>query len=254
MKKKKDLEIRVREKELSRKQKAAISLAKKLGRKLAEEYPEIVDEYREGATLKEIGNKYIGSSVGLAAAYNALLILLDEKEFREIALAHKRTSGRKAGRIIGRKNYEQGRGIFSLTREKREKARRKGGRRLYKKRKGIFALTEERLSEARRNGGRLSYEQGKGIFALTREELSEAARRSVVVRGQKPYSDVFRKTDFGYMDERSYIITLRCSGYLWREITEKINRIFENNRNIKSLQNNYKRWKGKIFEPWPRSS
>jgi hypothetical protein len=98
-------------------------------------------------------------------------------------------NGRKVGKITGKKCYELGLGIFSLTKEERKIASLKGasigGRRNVELGTGIFSMTEEERKIASSKGGKLGgknggekvKELGIGIHALTTEQRSKNGKK-----------------------------------------------------------------------------
>jgi hypothetical protein len=74
------------------------------------------------------------------------------------------------GRKSGTKNYINGIGIASLTKEQL----RENGKKLYTDRKGIHAQTPEQYQELGKN----TYEKGLGCFSLTTEQRKEANKKS----------------------------------------------------------------------------
>jgi hypothetical protein len=99
---------------------------------------------------------------------------------------------RNVGRISGKKSYEEGTGMFSLTPEQKSENSKK----LYEKKLGIHSLTHEQrvelskksyaegkglakmTTEERRKIATKNYEEGRGWFSLTSEERSEICRKN----------------------------------------------------------------------------
>jgi hypothetical protein len=99
---------------------------------------------------------------------------------------------RNVGRISGKKSYEEGTGMFSLTPEQKSE----NGKKLYEKKLGIHSLTHEQrvefgkksyaegkgiakiTTEERRRIAIKNYEEGRGWFSLTSEERSEICRKN----------------------------------------------------------------------------
>jgi hypothetical protein len=152
-------------KELTREQVIAVKLAKQTGMVIAQDYPQIADNYKAGDTLRKIAKEYgflekygITEVVAINAVHCALHELVSEAELSKLKSDHQ-SQGSKTG---GKKNYEQGLGIFSLT--------------------------PEQNVEAQKKGGKNNYERGHGIFSLTPERKADVARKSVLARGLTPWS------------------------------------------------------------------
>lgn len=156
---------------LNQKQIAAINLAKRLGKKIAQDYPQIAEDYRRGSTIKKIAENY-----GFAGEYrlitgkntwnclvSALEILIPEEE--------RQVLGRQHMQMTGKKGYEESKGIFSLRVEELGEARRKGG------------LISGRIN------GREVYKEKKGIHAQSKEEKRKFGKIGILAQGRKPFSD-----------------------------------------------------------------
>jgi hypothetical protein len=89
---------------------------------------------------------------------------LNERCGRQVSLA--------VSRKVGKKLYEEGKGIHSQTIEERKKM----GQKLHKELKGIHAQTFEERSELGKRNGKKLYEEKKGIHAQTFEEKSERGK------------------------------------------------------------------------------
>jgi hypothetical protein len=76
----------------------------------------------------------------------------------------------KIGSDVGKENYILNRGVFSLTKEELQEI----GRKNYEEKNGFHAWTAEEKSEfSKRN-----YENGKGLASLTKEQLKENSKRN----------------------------------------------------------------------------
>ena len=180
-------------KKLSLEQISAIVIARRIGRKIASDYPEIADDYRRGNTINEIEEnynfreKYNGSnSVIQNSIKKALEILISNEERENLKRQHLQKSCQR--------NYERGIGIFSLSSENLKEI----GRKSYEKKKGIHAQNKEELKKNAIKAGRRLYEMGIGIHALSTEERKELSKKGVIARGHKPFSD----------EERTYFYEL----------------------------------------------
>ena len=175
----------------------AIRKAGELGKRLQEDFPEIVDKYRNGRTMPKISLEYCiqelydaSRNVALNAVRYALVgydfdgisypgLIEDDEELRNIGLEHKRESGKA--------NYERGLGVHGRTAEQKSENSRKGGEAAYEMGKGIHGRTAEQMSEHGRKGGEAAYEMGKGIHGRTAEQMSEHGRKNAMARGFVPW-------------------------------------------------------------------
>lgn len=178
----------------------AIARGIKLGRILRQDHPEIVDLYRLGYTLPKIieeldinlkyGVSYCVAWLGVRLTitghnggfkidpYDGLI--KDDERIR-IGKEHHLKNSRK----VGRRSYEEKKGVHGRTSKQHSEDGRKGGHKsgtmLYKEKRGFFARTPEQWSEDSKRGGckggRKVYEERKGIFARTAEQISEDGRK-----------------------------------------------------------------------------
>jgi hypothetical protein len=101
----------------------------------------------------------------------------EKKGIHSLSFEERSEMGKTAGKIC----YEEGKGIHAETTEQR----RKRGQKLYKDRKGIHSQTFEERSELGKRNGQKLYEEGKGIFGMTLEEKLEVSRKT----GKKHYEN-----------------------------------------------------------------
>ena len=128
--------------------------------------------------------------------YNTDKWCLNEHCGGKISLHIRRETGRK----VGKKIYEEKKGIHSLSFEERSERgkkyaqkcyeerkgihaetteeRRKRGQKLYRDKKGIHAQTFKERSELGKRNGQKLYEEGKGIFGMSSEEKSEISKKT----------------------------------------------------------------------------
>jgi len=182
---------------LTRQQVAVMRLSTRAGRQLAEEHPEIADDYRHGATHEHIAQAYrIAETYDLHSETNAMAVvrcalreLISEEERSEVANEHWQRHGQNI--------YEQGRGIHAQTPEQKAEARKAGGLRVYELGVGVCALTTEQKATAGRKGGkkggRTVYERGLGIYALTPAQKLQASKKGAMGIGRMPWSDEEKK-------------------------------------------------------------
>ena len=104
----------------------------------------------------------------------------------------------------------------------------------------LARIAEEHTDDARVR----TYKSRIGLGAMTEEALRRARMRSVIAKGNRPYTAEAKETGFGPMDERSYVIFLKAAeGYTWQEVADHVNSIFGNNRSanvLRSIHN--QRW------------
>ena len=106
---------------------------------------------------------------------------------------------------IGKKLYEEGKGLFSLTQEEKSELGRKLGTRMYEEKRGIFSLTYEEKYEI----GRKNYENGVGIFNRTDEEILKDTRKG----GKKLYEE--SKGIFSITPEERKEINKKTNSQKW---------------------------------------
>jgi hypothetical protein len=92
---------------------------------------------------------------------------------------------RKVHREVGQKLYEEGKGIFSLTKEEKIEI----GRKTYELGIGVHGLSKEELSEAGKIGGKTSYERKSGIHGLSEKEKRELGEIAGKIAGTKNYEN-----------------------------------------------------------------
>jgi hypothetical protein len=97
--------------------------------------------------------------------------------------------GKKSGKIVGKKTYELGIGIFSFTQEQMIENSRKGGtiggkitgRKTYELGIGIHGRTKDEMVESGRKLGKMygnhNYELGIGIHGRTKEKRTEDCKK-----------------------------------------------------------------------------
>ena len=139
---------------------------------------------------------------------------------------------------------------FKLSENRLEKLR-KAGRTSYEKGAVIHGQSFEDHRNNGHTAGKSSYEKKAGIHKLSNEEKSIVGKiggiKSVISRGMVPYSGEKKEIALMLLDEKSYIIMLRESGYFdyyggWFDLTKKVNDTYGNNRKYRNLQVRYHRW------------
>ncbi len=175
----------------------AIKLSRKLGKQIAQDYPEIANNYKSGMTMLNIAKIYNFISmyevpsikIMKEAMRGALEKLISTEELKILASEHRREWGKE----WGKETLKRGIGLFSIIPEENLELRRKGGQISYEKGIGVHALSSDEKKEAGRKGGLISgrkvYDKGLGIHALTLEERREAGRKGALVRGQQLWLD-----------------------------------------------------------------
>lgn len=209
---------------LTRSQLNAILYANSLGKELVKQHPEIVEDSRNGMSQIEIGIKLLGKTISSSrvcrgAVKNALEILLDKEERKSLCKNHRSQAGKK----ISKKYYPLTLAIYKKTKQERIEHARKGGEACYKKGVGVHALTTEELYTI----GKRVYEQKLGIHALGIDKVA-AGKQSAILRREIPWT----KTEEDYLCK----LVLRLS---WQDITDELNKKFENNRSKIACQHKY---------------
>lgn len=105
-------------KKLSQRQVAAIKFARKRGKILAQDQPELADEWKAGVSYSQLSEKYIAGisrSVGKEIIAQALKRLIPKEERSLISYQHKRQGGFQTGKMC----VQTKAGIYGLS--KRQK-------------------------------------------------------------------------------------------------------------------------------------
>ena len=212
----------------------AMFLSKIRARQLLEEHPEIAQKWKNGEHLDDLAEEYCRGdslSVGINTVGYALKELIPDEERRRIAKKHMIDALRESARDRGKRDYIMHRGIW-------------------------HPKNAAKLAEGRKKGGYISgtavgkrnYEAGIGIAALTKEDLHRIGQKAAQARGEVPFEGETRKTDFGEINEKDYIISLKMLEELsWLEITREVNRVFGNKRKLETIRTIYNQtWKGQI--------
>ena len=159
--------------ELSTRQVAAIRAAEELGQLLADEHPEIADDYRGSFTQEDIAEKYglfeIAATQRIArqAVVVAIKNLITSDEERSALKERKmRENGERA--------HLEGTGVHGLVEEERKAFGQKAAKILEEKGLGIFALTPEQRSQH----GKKLHKQGIGIHAMSEEERKAIGKKT----------------------------------------------------------------------------
>ncbi len=102
-------------------------------------------------------------------------------------------------RRTGRRNYENGIGLFGLTPEQRSENGKKSGKICYEKGAGFHALTKEQRSEIGKRAGQKHKENGTGIFSMTREQRVENGRKGGKLGAKVQNSQKWKCTVTGFI-------------------------------------------------------
>jgi hypothetical protein len=195
--------------------------------------PEIENKFKAGYTLTEIASEHcysdyiISEHIARGAIWELLKSRMSHEELTAHAYAHRVASSRRNGKIVGPRSYEEGTGAFGMNARKRKEASQKGGRK-----GGAIA-------------GRKNYENRVGLFS-GKLDFHEVGRHAARKRGQVPYEDEDRRTEFGKINEKTYVMALKESDncYSWKDIGRKVNLVFRNARNYLTLRSMYNQsWK-----------
>ncbi len=272
------LEERVKT-ELTPQQIKAILKEIELGRRIQEEIPEIAEDYQGGMSQPKIVEKYqiqerynVNWAIATKAVSNAIRgsngmleiepyegLITDTNRLKEIAKEHRSYSCS----INGAKMRDEGRGLFSITKEERIAIGRESGRANYKKKIGIHAMTIEQRRELGRKSGILTYRKKTGLHALTKEEKRAVGRKSALSRGYTPWIERIVNEDeslnggFSRLSEEEFAYNLslipeyqRKVGSNNKKIAKKVNEAYHDGnqvRNNKSIGNRLSRFRKRIF-------
>ncbi len=213
MKKQSNLEKKTLEKSIA----IAILYSKNLAKEVLKKYPRIVEEYTEnGLTAREIAEKYITEKIkgNGHTAYCAIYQALED--------------------ALGKKQKQK------ISREKVSLLNREKGKKLYN---DFLEFQESKKNSDDNEKKRF------GMFSMTTEEKREASRKAVIALGNIPYDHIIKKTEYGDLNEEDYIAKLKESENLgWSGLTQKVNKIYKNNRNPSDIRFKYTRFKNrKLF-------
>jgi len=93
------------------------------------------------------------------------------------------------------------------------------------------------------SGERNYYVDKVGLVTMTSEDRRDAGRSSAVARGHALYDVRQERSDFGEIFEWEHVVKLRKNKVPWKEITQKTNALFGNDRSQRSLTVMYSnRW------------
>jgi len=191
---------------------AAIKLKKINGPKLAEDHPEIAQDYEDGMFHAEI-------AIGIVAIALKTLLTEEQRErIRKITPIRVNNEQKERGtglyslstkqrseiaRNVGQSTLRDKTGIHGLTPEQR----REHGTMLHESGIGIFAITPEQHAERSRRAGRLAFEKGAGIHGLSEEKKLHIKLLGCVARGYMPYVTGAVERTTG-LDEKEYALYL----------------------------------------------
>lgn len=259
----------------------AIKTKRVLGKRLSRVKPEIAEDYRAGLSAMKIAEKYIPEQVSIdvqvacGIVYSSLEILLGEEK-KDLAKEHLSVSGVTQGRI----NKSEKRGIFSLSAKENRENFLKGFRSMGKVLYDSVRTTElgeikeiDYIIELRKNGA--SYQEitdrintiyknnrkvnsVRNYLSLLRKyrsdipKLNSLERKNIAMQltmraGNILYTGNLQPTEFGLIDEITYISNLRSKNLPWSEITQKTNEIYKNNRSKIIVPKIYRAHKKAIF-------
>jgi hypothetical protein len=93
--------------------------------------------------------------------------------------------GAAAGKIVGKKTYELGTGMFAMTPEQKKEARMKGIETQRKNNCGIFGMSKEQRIENVKKSHQTQIKNNSGFFGMTKEQKSEAGKKGGSIGGKK---------------------------------------------------------------------
>ncbi len=191
-----------------------------IGSKLAETHPEIVKKYRDGSSLDEIaqekdnGNYQISPHVTLNAVRYCLIELIGKEEQAMLGKDHMHLYAPRNGKRGGTASFKKGVGCFGMSKEKQRQARLKGGKvagaivgkRNYDNGIGIASLTAEELRE---NGVKSVIARGLVPYEndVINTDYGEMTEKSLIVylKGVErlPWKEITRKVNSNFGNNRS---------------------------------------------------
>ncbi len=186
---------------------------------LLRDHPEVVEEYRAGASLAELAQKYlpedfeISQNVAKGSVLCVLVELLDPEEKKALGIQHKKDAHKKRRDLNGKKTKDP---------------------------KRVAA-------------GKKSYETG--LCKLTSEQLAQTCINGMIKRGIYPYEGEVRFVNTSLngeqvlypMNERDYILFLRNQrGFTWSKIEEMVNDCFNGNGRRKRKANSIR----VVYQDW----
>lgn len=205
----------------------AMQYARKIGRILASQHPEIIDDLRENMTYLEIADKYNVSyetaSTGVNIICNCAEKLVEDgvigrEEFDRLRRQRHKEFSRRAGKKVGPITFKKKIGCFSLTPEERSKLNKDIGRNMGKY-------------------GKINY---KYLANMSEKDKILSRIRASAARGAIAYDIIRLELPWGYMNEKEYIIYLKEEKELsWKGIESRVNRIFGNGRNYAAIRTSY---------------
>ena len=99
----------------------------------------------------------------------------------------------------GKKSYELGVGIHSLTKEQRQEIGKKGSNKTKELGVGLYGLSKEQRSAAGRNGANIQKELKLGIHGRTKEKMSEHGKKAGKIGGKISSSQKWKCTVTGHI-------------------------------------------------------
>lgn len=188
-----------------------MKLAKSAGKIIAEDYPDMADDYRNGTILRQIVAKYnIMEKYGIPSQLNAITAvryalrnLISKEEMPKLASYHHM----QHGKMHGHKMYKLGQGIHALTPEQKAEAGVKGGEVAYKRRLGIHASSAEQRTEARRKGalsrGCTLWSEGETTYFFTLCRNPEYNHDQGTNKGRPDYRKIAAELEVMFGNKRT---------------------------------------------------
>jgi len=139
----------------SESEKKALQLINEYGPQFAEKFPNIVEDVRNGLTIKEIAKKYkVCEMFGVTDAIARSIVAFATRkhvspEERDFIYSPARVDRAHKNALTTMRNKT---GLFGMTQEQRHSAGVAAGNKSKELGRGIFAMTSKQLSEASRKG------------------------------------------------------------------------------------------------------
>lgn len=210
---------------------------------------QIVEDYTGGLSKseivaqREIKERYGLTSDAVAArvVYEVICVLMDEETRQTIAREHLEAVGKRMGTVNGQIVYQEGKGLFGRSVEKRIEDARKGGplggQKIRDEKLGIFSYSTEQIRENSRKGTEAARRKKAGYFGMTLEERRAAGHLATATRGQFVWDDTEIARLVELANNPDY--KTRRGAIHYKKVAERLNQEFNRKRTGDAIQS---RW------------
>lgn len=166
-----------------------------LGQEIVEDYITHGLSYHEIVDKRDIKDRYglTSDSVAIRAVWEVIGELVDEETRQTVAQQHWIASGEKYGPIGGQTTYQEGKGIFGLSSERKKEiasyAGSLGGKKIRTEKIGIFSYSADQTRANSLKGTEAARRKNAGYFGMTPEQRREAGYLAAAARGQFVWKD-----------------------------------------------------------------